>query len=453
MKEQLKSIREHIAASEKQYVEIPELRDSPLNPLDYDTTFVNGGVLRITLAGRRIHWVSSIVHLQGTSSRYLASFYEAITPGNPDNYINFAGMVCFDSNGVIDTSFGDRGDGVAAIRFSDIDYSMPHELIELNSGALLVVGEQMAFASPVFRQTWMIARYKPDGRLDTDFANKGVFNLSEATGKPLRTQGVVELPDGKIIIAAVGTQELTESWLVRLDANGQVDNNFGKGGTREIQKPGVESTHVAGLKPFGPGKKFITYGFWSNVDVLATGFITMLDSEGNIDLDFGVDGFVNVALDQAGGVEIYDVCESPQASHLLAAGYFLDANLGIIVSLLMRYAADGSIDQTFNGGKPVLTGFYDTSDFDYWQQARTLSDKEGSILALGRGSRGPTDSWPVVGKFDSQGKLDTRFAGGEGIGSPVRATFFSTGKHIYEPGRMLCAGAFDGAAAIFALKV
>lgn len=452
MSEQLKSaIGDRIAASEHHLIKKPEQKTSPLNPLAYDTTFADDGKLSITPSGRHIHWVSSIVRLRGTSNQYLASFYEAISVGNPDTYTNFAGLVRFDSDGAIDTSFGDRGDGFVEVRFSDINYSMPTELIELNSGALLIAGMQISTVNSTFRQTWMLAKHKPDGHLDIGFANNGVFNLSEATGRPLRTEGVVELPDGKILVAATATEgPVAMSCLIRLHVNGQIDSSFGERGIKEIKISTGNATSLAGLKSDADGKRLLAYGYYQGLS-FQTGFIARLDIDGEVDPDFGVRGFVDIAPDQP--TDVRGVFISAQDNHILVAGSLANASSRKYEGLLMRYLQDGSADMAFNDGKPVHLSFHESSVDDYWNDARTLPGEECKILVLGTGSIGPQDSWSAAGKFDSQGKLDNSFAGGTGIGSPLNASFFSGGAHIDERERLLCAGVFNGTAAVFAVKV
>lgn len=452
MNDQLKSaMRERLAASAQHLIGIPEPKASPLDPLTYDTTFAGDGKLSITPPDKHIDWVSSIVKLRGASNQYLASFYEAISVGNPDTYTNFAGLVRFDSDGAIDTSFGDRGDGFVEIRFSDINYSMPSELIELKSGSLLIAGMQVSTVNSTFRQGWMLAQHKPDGHLDTGFANNGVFNLGEATGRPLRTEGVVELPDGKILIAATGTKgPVAMSCLIRLHVNGQIDSSFGERGIKEIRRSTGNATSLAGLKSSTDGNTLLAYGYYQGL-FFQTGFIARLDTDGEVDQGFGVRGFVDIALDQP--TDVRGVFISAQDNHILVAGSLANASSRKYEGLLMRYRQDGSADMAFNNGKPVHLSFHETSVDDYWHDARSLPGEEGKILVLGTGSRGPQDSWSAAGKFDGEGKLDTSFANGTGIGSPVGASFFTQGNHIDEPGRLLCAGVFNGTAAVFAVKV
>jgi len=426
-------------------------RASPLNPLQYDETFGGNGKLLIDMGGRKTFWVSSIVQLRN-SSKYLATYYEGLTPGNPAPYINNSGAVCFDSSGNIDTSFGTRGDGTVDIRFGATDYSLPQQIIQLVNGQLLIIGQHRRFSDPQLMNVIM-SRLLPDGRVDTSFGNEGLVNLTALTNRAIRAVGTVVLPDGKIILAATIAEEgPLRSFLIRLTANGQLDESFADQGVLEFQRSAAKGTRLYGLKLNAMGTHLFTYGYYPVPAGYAVGFMARLNTNGNLDPGFGQDGFVDLEPDEE--IHIQDVSISSDETHLLVSGSHFNRTLGIVESLLARRLANGKADERFNQGKPVYLRCHPTSTEDAWNYASTLIDEAGKIVAFGRGGVG-IDTWSVAGRFLATGKPDTSFTDGSSVGSPLNASFLFRGNYIEgaSPRTILCAGAAEGSGAVLAIKV
>ena len=357
-------------------------RASPLNPLQYDETFGLGGKLLINMDGRRTFWVSSIVQMR-SGSKYLATYYEGLTPGNPDLYTNNAGLVCFDSDGKVDTSFGARGDGTAELRFGAIDYSLPQQIIELENGQLLVIGQHRRFSGTQLLHV-MMTRLESDGSVDTSFGNEGVLNITSLTNRAIWSIGTVVLPDAKIIMAATSAEEgPTRSFLVKLTADGRLDESFAGQGILELQRSAAIGTRLYGLKLTATGNRLVTYGYYPVPAGYAVGFMTRLDADGNIDPSFGQEGFVDLEPDE--NIQIMDVSISSDETHLLVTGLRFNRTLIIEESLLARRLANGEADESFNQGKPVYLNFHPTSTRNFWNDARTLVDGTGKIVSFGTG--------------------------------------------------------------------
>ena len=429
-------------------------RASPLNPLQYDETFGRNGKLLIDMGGRKTHSVSSIVQMRN-SLRYLATYYEGLTPGNPDPYTNNAGLVCFDSDGKVDTSFGTRGDGTVEVRFGTTHYSLLQQIIELENGQLLVGGRHRRFAEAEVDdfENMMMSRLESDGRLDKSFGNDGVLNLTALTEKTIWVVGTVVLPDGKIILAASirGVAE-TRSLLIRLTANGQLDESFADRGILEFQRSAAKGTRLYGLKLNAMGTHLFTYGYYPVPAGYAVGFMARLNTNGNLDPGFGQDGFVDLEPDEV--IHIQDVSISSDETHLLVSGSHLNRTLGIVESLLARRLTNGKADESFNQGKPVYLRCHPTSTGDAWNYARTLIDEAGKIVAFGRGGVG-IDTWSVAGRFHATGKPDTSFTDGSSVGSPLNAVFSFNGNYVEgaDPRTILCAGEAGSTGAVLAIKV
>ena len=82
-----------------------------------------------------------------------------------------------------------------------------------------------------------VARLTPQGKLDTTFGTMGRTTLP-AIADP---SDIVALPDGKLLVVGhTGTGREAATAIVRLDAEGRVDETFGQNGVAQADFPGTE---------------------------------------------------------------------------------------------------------------------------------------------------------------------------------------------------------------------
>lgn len=102
----------------------------------------------------------------------------------------------------------------------------------LADGRLVLAGQRGHDAAD-----WVVARYLPDGTLDTSFANGGLFLYAgdnyygDTFNNSLK--GLAVAPDGSIFLAGGGDDTVTfetSGTIVRLSPDGQLDPAFGTGG-------------------------------------------------------------------------------------------------------------------------------------------------------------------------------------------------------------------------------
>jgi uncharacterized delta-60 repeat protein len=120
----------------------------------------------------------------------------------------------FGSNGKVATDFGGSGDYVFAVALQP-------------DGKIVAAGRKIMDSHSDFA----LARYNPDGSLDTSFANNGkVTTAFSATSSDL-SYSIAYQPDGKIIVAGeTGNYPIFDFALVRYTGDGQLDSSFGSNG-------------------------------------------------------------------------------------------------------------------------------------------------------------------------------------------------------------------------------
>jgi uncharacterized delta-60 repeat protein len=126
------------------------------------------------------------------------------------------------ANGTLDTSFGNGGKVVTSLGQT----SYVSALLLQPDGKLIVVG----YMEPASGDVWELARYNANGTLDTSFGNGGIVSGTFGTGADadaaaLYPNGTANA--GKIIVAG---NVPGGSGLARYNPDGSLDSTFGNGG-------------------------------------------------------------------------------------------------------------------------------------------------------------------------------------------------------------------------------
>src|SRR5213083_1294519 len=132
-------------------------------------------------------------------------------------------QIAWAADGDLDPTFGNGGKVV-----TDFNNSTDH----LNRIAVQPDGKIVAIGDTHPSHKGALARYNPDGTLDTTFGNGGKAitpaNVRESAA------GLLILPDGKIITCGsidLPNSQDTSFVLLRFNSDGSVDPTFGNGGT------------------------------------------------------------------------------------------------------------------------------------------------------------------------------------------------------------------------------
>jgi uncharacterized delta-60 repeat protein len=150
---------------------------------------------------------------------------------------NMLGLVAFTPAGAVDTSFG-GGDGIVRTRSpSGGAVETGTSLVVLPDGNVLVGGSVTAFNVFFGNDDFAVARYTPDGVLDTSFAGgTGLFTFGFGDGLEARYDRVVDLAvaaDGRILLLGhssdSGTYTEPDLTLGRLLPDGTPDVGLGGG--------------------------------------------------------------------------------------------------------------------------------------------------------------------------------------------------------------------------------
>lgn len=284
--------------------------------------------------------------------------------------------------------------------------------------------------------TWALARYRPNGALDTSFSADGRLTLS--LRGPLG--GLAVQPDGRMIVAGTVEAEWT---VVRLRADGTLDPTFGSNGIvrTSIGYPSVSDSPVA-VHILQDGRILIG-GQADGTDFALARYL----ANGQLDASFGTNGLVKTPT--AWHDVVTDLALLPNG-RIVAVGFDQSNDPAMSHFRLARYLPNGTLDASFGNGGLVITDFPDS-----WEaHAYSVSlQADGKLLLAGDSE---PDYWYqelfALARYNPDGSLDASFGdGGTRVyhlacdGSPGYAAVLQPvpwGTRVVQGGRSSCYGRY-----------
>jgi uncharacterized delta-60 repeat protein len=258
-----------------------------------------------------------------------------------------------------------------------------------------------------------------DGDLDSTFGNGGVVMTDFNTSTDL-ANAVALQPDGKLVVAGttyVGNDFSDEDFAIaRYNPDGSLDTSFGTNGKVTTDFPGLAA--VISAVVVQPDGKIVVAGGAYPLFTFAGDFkVARYNPNGSLDTSFGAGGIVTTVFPGDGSFAFALALQSD--GKIIAAGTdFFDFNPGDMSDTdfaLARYNLDGSLDTTFGNGGTVTTDFLGAEDDVF----SVLIQPDGKIVAVGS-ANSPFDFYDfAAARYLSNGTLDTTF----GTGGKMRVDF------------------------------
>lgn len=139
-------------------------------------------------------------------------------------FISFTNTLAFAQDGSLDTSFGDGGKVVTNVNGNE----RANGLIIQPDGKIVVAGYTY---SSTFGDDVICIRYNSNGTLDTSFGNNGIATFDIQIGSDDRALSIDIQSDGKLVLAGYSDNGSNkDGLLIRLNTNGTIDTTFGTEG-------------------------------------------------------------------------------------------------------------------------------------------------------------------------------------------------------------------------------
>jgi uncharacterized delta-60 repeat protein len=262
------------------------------------------------------------------------------------------GLVRYDQDGSVDGTFGDGGMVTTDFGSNELAVFVAVQ----PDGKIVAAGG--ADEGGVLAKSFSVARYNPDGSLDTTFGSGGKTSANFASFGE-RAEAAALQPDGKIVVAGNALLGVWQDFaVVRFNGDGSLDGTFGSGGkvTTDFEGQGDLATSVA-IQPDG---KILAAGGAGFPAGGQAGFgLVRYNTDGSLDGMFGTGGKVMTDFGVSGdGVEA--IVLQPDGKVIAVGQTTTPTFTGDFA--LARYNANGTLDTSFGTGGLVTTDFAGGSD-------------------------------------------------------------------------------------------
>lgn len=292
----------------------------------------------------------------------------------------------YNPNGSLDSSFDGDGKVLTLLGTSSFAQDV---VVQPNDQRIVVAGSATA-PNPRFA----VARYNTNGSLDSSFGGGGIVTTAFAAGDSY-ARGVAIQSDGKIVVSGEGGANFRV--LARYNVDGSLDANFD--GDGKVEHAFSEFAGGTDLVIQADGK----------ILVCSSTYVTRYNSDGSIDTSFASSGVLTHSH------SVRSIVLQPDQKILVGGG-----SSGILA--VSRLQPDGSLDATFGSGGTAQVAIANAS-------ARAIGlQADGKVILGGTlsddNATSPNHNYISV-RFNSDGTLDTTW-GGPTAASTSSATLAST---------------------------
>jgi uncharacterized delta-60 repeat protein len=258
--------------------------------------------------------------------------------------------------GTLDLNFGSAGIVTTNVQSSAVQSSnnLMYAGRVLSSGKLMALGSVYGDTQPSIA----VVRYNKNGSLDQSFGTGGIseIKIGEDTKIPV---SFVETANGNLVVLCQSSST-PGPCLLRLNANGSLDNSFGSAGVSIFPPPSGSLERSLGLVKQRDGKLLSvggSYDFSGNNSL----FVRRFNPNGSPDLSFGVAGITTTNV--SGVLDGTDVSVQEDGRIVVVGSkQTLDDTpfSGVTAEIVVvRFHANGRLDMSFglNGSRviPVLS--------------------------------------------------------------------------------------------------
>jgi uncharacterized delta-60 repeat protein len=330
-----------------------------------DPTFGGDGIVT-TRFGRRSDDTASAVAIQSDGK------IVAVGSRRNRSRARFA-LARYAPDGTLDSTFG--GDGKVTSQFARESDDVAAAAAIQADGRIVAVG-----SSFLSHGQFALARYAPDGSLDSTFGGDGEVTTSFGPDDDAQPLALAIQPDGKIVAVGFIRHSIfdTEFALARYNVDGSLDPTFDGDGKVTTHAEGNDSDLAQGVAIQSDGKVLVV-GLTGTPEVERFRFaLARYNTDGSLDPTFGGDGKVTTSF-TARSSDLANAVAVQADGKIVAAGTTFRDIDGLQKFALARYNPDGTLDSTFGVAGKVTTSFGKRT----YDVASAVAIADGKIVATG----------------------------------------------------------------------
>jgi len=336
-------------------------------------------------------------------------------------------------DGTLDSSFGGDGRVTTDLTRRGGDCALG---VAIQTDGKIVAAGHSGFGGP--NGKFAVVRYNADGTLDTTFGGDGRVTTDFTPDADVASRVIIQT-DGKIVAAGqsgvLGTNTMFA--VIRYQPDGTLDTTFGGDGrvTTDFTR-GEDGANAVAIQADG---KIVAAGCIPTAFGITTGFaLARYTPDGTLDSSFGGGGRVTTDLTRRGGDCALGVAIQTDGK-IVAAGHsgFGGPNGKVAV---VRYNSDGTLDTTFGGDGIVITPLTPKGD-----SASDLAiQTDMKIVVAGQSGVLGTNTMFAVIRYQPDGTLDTTFGGDGRVTTDFTPNAdFASGLVLQTDGKIVVAGSSD----------
>jgi uncharacterized delta-60 repeat protein len=258
--------------------------------------------------------------------------------------LDFA-LVRYHPNGTLDANFGSGGKVITSIdNWSDLAQSMAL----MSDGRIIVAGYS---EDGSFDERFAAIRLLPSGAIDTSFGTDGKITVYVGANSDGATDALLQA-DGKIVLVGSGAtgNTGTDFIVIRLNANSSLDSDFGASGKAIVNLSITDLARSAVLQPDG---KILVAGVADDANASRKFAVVRLDADGSLDNGFAVFGKTTFQIGSGYEDEARAVAVQPN-NKIVVAGT-VKTNFENNDLAIARLTPSGALDASFGtSGKVIL---------------------------------------------------------------------------------------------------
>jgi len=389
---------------------------------DLDPTFNGGQVTNyIVPADPGRSDIAAGVAIQPIDGKIVAVGYSYVPSAATQDFA----VARYNVNGILDNTFSSNGLLITNFNGKDLAFDIA---IQPNR-RIVVAGQVCAAPNTKGACDLAVARYNPDGTLDTSFSGDGKLTTDYGGSSNGSKGGIAIQPDGKILVGGFMYNGTDNDFAVyRYNANGSLDTTFSTDGKAKFGFGTGRQDNAEDIILQSNGKILVIGETCNSSNVNCDFAILRLNTNGALDKTFNGTGKVRTNMgadDKAWAVALQS------DGRIVVVGGKYTSTLSYFA--VARYTTTGQLDPTFNTtGRRIFSVIPGTNSY----ASDVLVQPDNKIVIAGSAQNGQYDfalvrlngNGSFNNTFNGSGKLTLDFGGDDfGLALDIQP---SDGKYV-----------------------